>query len=523
MGESDDAGLVSSATIHPRLDRRRALVMLGLGAASRRALFPAHAAQNRRPNVVLIVTDDLNASLLAEMPNISVLLGQEGTTFANFFVTDPSCGPSRASILRGQYVHNHGMLSNGDTTGGFSRFHDLGREASTIATWLHDAGYRTGLFGKYLNGYPTGVDETHVPPGWDEWFGLISTQYLRYKVNHNGQVSRAGTAAEDYQTDVISRQARAFITQSAAAGQPFFAYIAPKAPHDPADPAPRHADAFPAAQAPRSPSFNEADVSDKPAHMRATAVLDDRLTRKIDEHYRQRLQTMLAVDELVADLIETLRETQTLDDTIIFFTADNGYFSGEHRVPVGKGLPYDESLRVPLLVRGSGIASGRVEDRLANNADLAPTIADLVGVSPPAFVDGRSLAPLLRGEAPAVWRHLTLVEDIAKLYSVDEDSTPVSAARQTNGDEEDERSDGPGAIPAYRALRAVEWLYVEYATGERELYDVGNDPYQMENLADTVDPGVMDALADRLHAMAECAGDACRTLEDEPLELPGVG
>jgi N-acetylglucosamine-6-sulfatase len=538
-------GLTGALTT--KLERRRALRVLGSAAVgsalsalsgraqeasiSYQAAGEAHPISNSRtissqdptedrPNFIFIVTDDLDAASLAWMPNISALLRREGTTCTNFFATDPSCGPSRASILRGQYVHNHGVLGNEGEFGGFSRFHRLDREESTIATWLHDAGYRTGFIGKYLNEYPVGARDDHVPPGWDEWYGLITTQYFGYQFNDNGIVGRAGRKSKDYQTDTLSRRAQAFITRASSAHEPFFVYIGTKAPHDPPIPPPRYEGAFADLPAPRTAAFNEVDISDKPDHVRLVAQLDDRQISRIDENFRQRLRTMLAVDDMIADLVGTLRAAGLLDKTYIIFTSDNGYFFGEHRLSHGKGLPYDESLRIPLIVRGPGVARDRMDSRLSNNADLAPTIADLAGVDVPDFVDGRSLRSLLTGEEESVWRQISLVEDIAKLFKKD---AKFRTSRESEQDGDDDLKTGRRSVPAYRALRGVDWLYVDYATGERELYDLESDPHQLENLATIADPLLMDRFAVRLQELAECAGGECRAAEDIPLNLTGLG
>ena len=199
-----------------------------------------------RPNVVLIVLDDLDARMVRKMPALQGLVDEQGVTFSNFFVTSPICGPSRASLLRGQYAHNHGMLSNTGTEGGFQTFHRLGREESTVATWLHAAGYHTALVGKYLNGFPKGVDPRYIPPGWADWFAFSGRHpsYYGFELNENGTLREYGTGSADYSTDVLSAKANDVVSRAADAGSPFFLTIAPLAPHEPAPPAPRHAEAF---------------------------------------------------------------------------------------------------------------------------------------------------------------------------------------------------------------------------------------------------------------------------------------
>ena len=197
----------------------------------------------------------------------------------------------------------------------------------------------------------------------------------------------------------------AFVARSAAAGQPFFLYVAPFAPHAPATPAPRHAEAFPDPAAPRVPSFGEADVGDKPAWVRDQVEIGPDEAALIDAHHGLRMRSLLAVDDLVATVMDALSASGALEDTYVFFTSDNGFHLGEHRIGYGKRTPYEEAIRVPLLVRGPGVPAGRVVEELALNVDLAPTFAELAGVAAPDFVDGRSLVPLLRGDQRlAVWR-----------------------------------------------------------------------------------------------------------------------
>jgi arylsulfatase A-like enzyme len=435
------------------------------------------------------------------MPAVHSLLVAQGTTFANYLASTPGCCPSRASILRGQYAHNHGVLRSSGDLGGFDRFHDLGREQSTIATWLHDAGYRTALIGKYLNEYPKGVAPSYVPPGWDEWAGVTEEGYARFELNENGQRTRYGRQGRDgYSTDVFAAKAVTFVERTGPTGQPFFLYLAPRAPHGPAEPAPRHADAFAGVEAPRPPSFGEVDVSDKPIWVQAAPPPTAAQVAEVDQAFRNRLRTLLAVDELVARLLDALETTGVLEQTYIVFTSDNGYHLGEHRVFMDKGSPYEEAIRVPLVVRGPGVPAGRTLRALASHIDLAPTFAAWAGASVPGFVDGRSLAPLLFGEEPAAsdWRWAVLVEHHA--------GNPTRTVNQ----------------PAFRVLRTETLAYVEYASEEQELYDLSTDPYELENLASVAEPNLLRTLSERLAALETCGGEACRVAEDTPALAPVV-
>ena len=471
------------------------LVLFGL-AIPAEAIVSRQAAQ--RPNIVLIVTDDQDARSLQQMPKTRELLERQGASFTNFVVSTPGCCPSRASILRGQYTRNHGVRFSEGPDGGHETFRALGHERSTLATWLQDRGYRTAMVGKYLNGY--GEDGgSRVPPGWDEWYAATSLKYFDYELVENGRIVRYGSSRKDYLTDVLSAKAQAFVEGSAEAGRPFFLYLAPRAPHGPATPAPRHQDRFKNANAPRTAAFNESDVSDKPAYVRESPRLNRNAVQQIDALYRNRLRTLQAVDEMVAALFQTLQQTGTLANTYVFFTSDNGYLLGEHR-RAEKGMPYEEAIRVPLLARGPGVVPRQVAD-LAANIDLAPTIAELTGAVAPDFVDGRSLVPLLEGRSAPNWRQATLVEAFGR----DE-----ALAALTIGDEP--------ANPPFKALRLQDRVYVEYPrSGERELYDLRTDPLQLENLA--ADPARAEEIAALhawLEAMLDCSGQSCRDAEESP-------
>ena len=426
------------------------------------------------------------------MPKVKKLIEQEGTTFTNFFVPYPLCCPSRVSILRGQYPHNTEVLGNLPPEGGFLTARRLQRETSTIATWLRDAGYRTAFYGKYLNGYA----ETDAPaPGWDEWHAANDDGYfnVNYKLNENGEVATYGDRPEDYLTDVIARKAAEHIRKWSAQGRPFFLYVAPFAPHSPYNPAPRHANLFLDAELPRPPSFNETDVSDKPGFINELPQLNKDQINEITVHYRRRLQCLQAVDDLVETLVNTLEETGELDNTYVVYASDNGFHLGEHRMLEGKDTAYEEDIRVPLAMRGPLVPKGQTIDSMVVSIDLAPTFAALAGAKTPDFVDGRSLLPLL--EAPTMaWRQSFMI--------------------QRQGLETDERLEPASAI----AIRTRRYTYVAYDDGERELYDLERDPYQLENTEPAADKALIDALATRLTLLKACRGQECRDLEDQPID-----
>lgn len=468
-----------------------------------------------RPNIIFILTDDLNDEVFSHSTRIKSLLTDQGTKFANNFVSLSLCCPSRIATLRGQYAHNSGIFTNGGADGGFGKIYRDGLESSTIATWLEDAGYRTALIGKYVNGYPNeGPSSTYIPPGWTRWFspnGGSPYSGYNYSLNQNGNTVSYGSAPADYLVDVIAKRATTFITNTVAnfPDQPFFIYVAPYVPHGPATPPPRYADRFPGAQAPRTPSFNEADVSDKPAWVRNKAPLTGAQIDSIDEFYRKRLQSMLAVEDLVSDIIDTLAATGQLDNTYIFFTADNGFHQGQHRLNSGKNTAYDEDLSVPLVVRGPGVPAGQVVSNITANVDLAPTWAALAGAAAPGFVDGRSLVPFLTGTTPAVWRKALLLEHAGPSLTL-----PSSNPLLEPQDAFDVQALSTAGAPVFAGLRTAVRTYVEYDTGERELYELQTDPHQLDNAYSTADPALTTRLSSWLGTLRHAAGATLRTAEE---------
>lgn len=463
--------------------------------------MPVSAAGDR-PNIVVIVVDDLDSASVATMPALNREIIAPGAAFSRFFATTPLCCPSRASILRGQYAHNHGVLRNTGADAGFSTFRDSGDEGDTLATRLDAAGYETALIGKYLNGYSgAGGGEASIPPGWDYWVAGTDHQAysgFNYVLNVNGKLVKHGHNERDYLTDVLSAQALDFLARSARSGPPFFLYLAPYAPHSPATPAPRHERLFAGATAPRTPAFNERNVADKPEWVRTTPRFSSEKEARIDEDYRRRLQSLQAVDEMIDVVVKRLDRYGVLDSTYIMVLSDNGYFLGEHRQPHGKDAPYDAAAHVPLLIRGPQIAAGSAIPGIALNIDLFPTIADFAGISVPSYVDGRSLRPLLSGRDTG-WRQVALLEGF--------------------GNEEEALEASESATPAFRALRSSDTLYVKYETGERELYDLSKDPYELSNLVQKTPNPLLREYQRRLDALASCSARECEQLENLPLPL----
>ncbi len=398
-------------------------------------------------NIIFILSDDQRWDTMQYMPLTTALLGNESVKFNNAFVAVPLCCPSRATILSGLYSHNHGVLENLDT--------DLFDDTSTIATWLRAAGYRTGLFGKYKNFYGE-VSPPVVPPGWDDWHGQVEqvggTPFYNYSVFENGVLVNYGSQPQDYSTDVFGAKVVQFI-ESTPPGQPLFAYFSPRPPGD--TPAPSDIGSFASFPPWRPPSYNEADVSDKPFWVRQLPLITQTQASTADTFHQQQLESLQALDRVVADIIDALTRTGRLNNTVIIFTSDNGMTWGEHRWLNKKWAPYEESVKVPLWIRVPGIP-GRSEDRVTVNVDFAPTFAEWAGVVPSTKVDGFSLATLLK-DPSAPWPTERLLE-----YLGTRDIHGVAEKR-------------------FQAVRTLQYVYAEYDNGDREFYDLFADPYQLTN------------------------------------------
>jgi N-acetylglucosamine-6-sulfatase len=467
------------------------VVLLSLGLSGS---MPTHAeALTAKPNIVFILADDMRKDDLKYMPKTRNLLQEKGITFQNAFVSNALCCPSRATIMRGQYSHNTGVWTNHNSTiGGWQAYKTNGDEKDNVATRLDDTGYRTAFIGKYLNGYH---HTTYVPPGWDRWFATFdpaggSFRYYDYDINDNGTIRHYGSRERDYKTDVLSRKTNAFIAHSASLGKPFFAYVTPIAPHLPSIPAPRDAHTFDGLNAPRLPSFNERDVSDKPSWIRKLPRLTSDQITKIDNLHENRVESLQAVDDLVQGVVGKLKNAGVMSNTYVFFTSDNGWLHGEHRIPKGKARPYEGDVHMPLVVRGPGVAADSKTAKLALNTDYLRTFTNLAGAKSPPYVDGRSLRPVLKGNA-TTWRHAILLEAAAK-------HSPAYTAIRT--------------LSTNTTKRKYERKYVEYTGRARELYKLDRDPYELANRYNAAKPP--SGLASRLQALKRCSAHTCRAAED---------
>jgi arylsulfatase A-like enzyme len=444
---------------------------------------PPTAAAATRPNIVVVLTDDQWFDSMAYMPKTRALVGGSGVTFTNFHATNPVCCPSRSTYLTGQYSHTHGVESNQAPNGGFANFDD----SSTLATWLDGAGYHTTHIGKYLNGYGNAQNRAYIPPGWDNWLAATrGTQLLYdYQMNQNGTFVDYGAAPQDFKTDVFAGLAVRNI-QARAGNGPFFMSVSVTAPHgefgeddQSVRAAPRHEGMFANQPFPAKANFNEADVGDKPQWVRNQPLLTAASQAGIAQSWRDKLEGLQSVDDLVASVVNTLRVEGVLNDTVIFFTSDNGFHFGEHRIPGGKTRVYQESSRVPLLVRGGPFTGGVERKQVVGNIDLAPTIAALAGVRPGLTPDGISLAPYAAKRNYRAKRALLL------------ENNPLGAN-------------------SFDAIRTKKWVYSQLATGEEELYNIRRDPLQLTSKHAARSHAARKArLAATLSRLRNCTGPSC--------------
>lgn len=498
------------------------VLLLGLCAVAPQG--PATAQTNDKqtdndpPNIVYILTDDMSADLLPYLAEVTQLRS-EGTTLPNYVYADTLCCPSRATILSGRFPHNTGVRTNVSTqhNGGLGSF--LDDEPETFAVALDDAGYRTGLMGKYMNEYsPAGANASwwydypplYVPPGWDEWHVAGAAGYN--EMNYSMTRSVDGAASHEvfrnrYLTDVLATKAKAFIHR--ADDQPFFLEIAPFAPHSQIGdnpkpyfvPAPRDrvdsktgygGDCGPQAcvdvRAPRGPDFDE-NTADKPDWVRR-APLRDGEKDTIDDRFVLRVQMMQAVNDLIATVRTALAEAGEADNTYLVFGSDNGYHLGQHRLLSGKGTPYEHDLRVPLIVAGPRVPAGATSTELVQNVDMFATFHAMAGITPRRN-DGREFLSAIHGERGTGTRQAAYMEHSA---------FPTQPSDDPDADTQ-RRNAHPGS---YQALRTADELYVEYADGTVEYYDLAADPHQLRNQVESLSHSRLAALHRRLAAFATC-------------------
>ena len=482
----------------------------------------SHASHGGAPHVIMITTDDQTVRDMVALPQTQALIGAAGATFTNAYASYPLCCPSRATLLTGQHAHNHGVLGNTAPDGGY----EMLRDGETLPVWLGRSNYRSIHIGKMPNGYGA-ADPTYVPPGWGpfpldgEFYGFLPdppSAYTGFKLNENGVP--VTYEASDYQTDVYADKAVDRIGNhfTAFPSRPLYMEVQFFAPHDPAQPATRHIGAFASAPLPRDASFNEKNVTEKPGWLRAVNRMGPGLISKVQTRYRNRLETLLAVDEAVSAIVAELEARGVLGETYIVFTSDNGYMQGQHRLHQGKFVAYDASAKVPLLIRGPGIPAGSVSKELVSNVDIVPTILDAANAAPGITQDGRSLLPYSRDPSLRSTRPLLLetgrpiaISDPASASASGKGKFKKKSIRVKNLDL-DRTAQLAKVVkpPKYRGIRTGRYLLVKYSDGGRELYDMPNDPLQVRSLwKNSRYFPVRKWLLKKLATLTPCVGTGC--------------
>ncbi len=486
-------------------------LFVGLGSADARGLA-------ERPNIVMVMTDDQTVGMLSSstMPKTTKQIVRKGTTFSQAIATTPTCCPSRASFLTGQYAHNHGVLEND--------YGLLGDDTSTLPTWLQAAGYRTIHVGKYMNRYKKTKGAKTIAPGWDEFDAALERySYYDYSLRLNGETERYGDEDEDYMTTVLNELTVDEIEDAAPSKKPFYLQYTPYAPHiAPGDkkrcdgaavPAPEDAELFEDEDLPSPPAFNEPDVADKPSFIQGLKSLSQKKIDDLERRYGCALASLKEVDRGVNDIITSLDDAGELDSTVLIFVSDNGFFYGEHRIPDAKQNPYEEALRIPLAMRipsqylGGEQQVNRV-DSLVANFDVTATILELAG-APPCnsagacrTTDGRSLLAAAAGQAGALPADRSFAIELKRIAL----NAPVLGGRACT----------------YTGVRTPSLAYFHHTEAlnpqsracepvdDVEWYDLGADPFQLDSL-DGAAPGSARAiteatLAERSARLSDCAG-----------------
>jgi arylsulfatase A-like enzyme len=533
------------------------LVFAGRGAESAGA---AQQSATQKPSFVVIQTDDetldqLYASLnvggidVQAMPYTLSLIAGRGITFNRYYVPYPLCCPSRVSLLTGRYAHNHNVRGNVPPNGGFTGFKARQAYSNNLAPWLQAAGYRTIHIGKFLNGYgDEPFDEgKDVPPGWSAWHSVLRADtnhyFYGYTLNDNGALegpfgdpgswdTREYGERDDfgcpaaplngkpcfYETDVFNRIAYEEMIGTSPE-QPFYLQLDYTAPHGdfrrPAGPEPatRHYNTFAGASFPhdRAQGFNEGSVNDKPRFIREAPYLSLNDIHTYRVYYQKALESLRSVDEGVKLVVDTLGGLSRLRNTYVIFTSDNGFFYGEHRLTGGKFLAYEPATHLPLLIRGPGIKPGTSTGELAANIDIAPTILELAGASATKSIDGRSLVPYMKDPSLRSRRPI-LFESFVETADVEANGEPTA---QRTVKEVQRRNGASASIVAppkdYEGIRLGPYKYIEWPDGEKELYDITKDPYELNNIVRVRNLSPIRAfLHAQLVRLEACVGKTCQ-------------
>ena len=472
---------------------------------------------SKPPNIVFILTDDQDVALFGynPMPKAKALLADAGMSFTNMFVSSPICCPSRSSILTGKFVHNH-LATNNSVSGNCSSSEwQQGPEQEAFPVYLKYSGYNTFFAGKYLNQYgkkKVGGTE-HIPPGWDEWNGLVGNSvYYNYSLSVNGKKEEhKDSYKSDYLTDVIHRRALDFLDKQKG-HNPFFLMLSTPACHQPFDSAPQYMKNFTTAYAPRTKNFN---VHGNDKHWlidQAITPMPNDTVAMIDDYFRKRWRTLLSVDDMIEGVVEKLRAMKQLNNTYIFFTSDNGYHLGQFSLPYDKRQLYDFDIRVPLIVRGPNITAKSISEESVMNIDLAPTFLDIARQPLLSGFDGVSLVPLLHGKNVDL-RDAVLVEYHGEHSDVIPGCPKYTNQGMANCDAhcvcEDSSNNTYGCVRYDKGNETYKYCALQDDSNFVEVYDLKADPYELTNLAKTADPDILSRLSQMLAKLSTCSGPSC--------------
>ena len=468
----------------------------GLGLGKPMQPTPFHQPVEH-PNLLMITVDDASWNTMRYMPHLRQLMADQGITLRNGLAPTPICVPARASLLSGQYAHNHGAVTINGEGGGVAAFD----EHRTLPVWLQQAGYRTMFVGKYLNGYGEQDAPTYVPPGWSSWHGTVDPStynFVQPTVNNNGALR----TYHRYSSSVISNISNGLLSQRAGTYKPWYMWVnyvaphvgGPTAPDDPASvypddrhpvstttPAERDAGTFSSLGLNKKPDMFEKNTSDKVIIRAAHTEWPAYRRHELRIAYDQRVESLQSVDRALVRTFRTLRETHQLRRTYVVFTSDNGFALGEHNLS-GKLWYFRDIAGIPMYIRGPGLPHGRVSRTPVSNADWAPTFAALADAKPTRTVDGVDVMPWLTSGARA--------------RPVPVEGYPVKG----------------GLTPLYAGIIDGPWTWVQGRAGRGELYRRTVDPYQNHNLAK--DPRYQDQkrrLREMTKRYADCSGSTCPT------------
>eukprot|EP00049_Salpingoeca_infusionum_P018581 m.357882 g.357882 ORF g.357882 m.357882 type:complete len:551 (+) comp17968_c0_seq1:79-1731(+) len=518
-----------------------AALVLAIACALLNSISADAAGPNDKPSIIFLLTDDQDVNMgVFSQPKLQKLWMSQGAVFSNSFASTPVCCPSRGGIQTGRYIHNVPMKNNSVAGNCSSPEWQAGAEQLNVATYMKSAGYRTFYTGKYLNAYglqPAG-GPSHIPPGWDDWQGLVGNSiYYNYAMSNNGVREHYGLNRSDYLPTVILNKSMAFLKNATSnnSSEPFFMMIGTPSCHDPTEPAPEYADQLAGVSAPHLPNYGTAFADKhwfvaKQPDLAYTNPYTSLAMAYNDLQFRRRALTLKTVDDIVGNLTEFLESTGRLDNTYLFYASDHGYHLGNFGVLKDKRLPYETDIRIPTIVRGPGVKPGSVITSPIQLPDFTPTFLDIAGLKIPDTMDGISMLPALNGQTAPLRTDILL-----EYHGEGQEGAPVignCSYQDMNcayvgqemrrfppywNNSELVCSCQDAKNNTYECVRTVDeaagnnYLYCEFSTGFKEFYDLTQDPYQLTNAINTAPADLIEHQAARLEFLRTCSGPTCKT------------